>query len=65
MVSLTRMTENKRRNRNRNMGHKRKSRQSTRSTQSYEELFAGYGEPGKPAPTVRKATKPKGSRAES
>jgi hypothetical protein len=33
-----------------NAGRKRKSKQSRHSTPSAVELFAGMGEPGKPAP---------------
>ena len=33
-----------------NAGRKRKNKESRRSTLSESELFAGLGEPGKPAP---------------
>ena len=33
-----------------NAGRKRKTKDSRRSTLTYSELFAGLGEPGKPAP---------------
>jgi hypothetical protein len=50
MASNTRITKAKRRQRLHKMGRKRKNLMSTKSTESYEELFAGLGEPGKPAP---------------
>ena len=50
MASLTKKTRIKRRQRHKNMGRKRKNRQGLRSTLSAEELFAGCGEPGQPAP---------------
>jgi len=50
MASLTKKTRIKRRQRHKNMGRRRKNLQGTRSTPSAEELFAGCGEPGQPAP---------------
>jgi hypothetical protein len=50
MASLTRRLKAKRRNRYSSMGRKRKNRLSQHSTKSYEELFAGFGAPGKSAP---------------
>lgn len=50
MASNTKMTERRRQVRHRNMGKRRKAKQARRSTASYDELFAGCGEPGKPAP---------------
>lgn len=53
MASLTKKTRNKRRRRHRNAGRQRKNRQARRSTPAAEELFAGCGEPGKPAPALQ------------
>jgi hypothetical protein len=50
MASNTMSTWKKRTRRHLNMGRKRKARLATRSTLTSEELFAGFGEPGKPAP---------------
>ncbi len=50
MASNTAASENKRKRNHKNMGRKRKSRLGRRSTVSMTELFAGFGEPGKPAP---------------
>lgn len=49
MASLTRETMNKRRTRDRRQGRKRKNELAKKSTPSYEELFAGMGEPEVPA----------------
>ncbi|MFH1130994.1 MAG: hypothetical protein V1754_06640 [Pseudomonadota bacterium] len=48
MASLSKKTWNKRENRAKKMGRKRKNDQSKRSTVSYNELFAELGEPTKP-----------------
>lgn len=48
MASATKQTWTKRERRHANMGRRRKARESKRSTVSYEELFAGCGEPGQP-----------------
>jgi hypothetical protein len=53
MASSTKKSENKRRRRHRNAGRARKSKQARHSTPSREELFAGFGEPGQPAPAAR------------
>ena len=53
MASNTKSTWNKRDRRHVNMGKKRKAAESKRSTPSYEALFAGFGEPGKPAPAKK------------
>jgi hypothetical protein len=53
MASNTKKSENKRRRRHRNAGRARKNQQGKRSTLSAEELFAGFGEPGQPAPTAQ------------
>ena len=50
MASLTKKTRTKRKRRHKNMGRRRKAKQSVRSTVSDTELFAECGEPGKPAP---------------
>jgi len=50
MASNTKATENKRARAHSNAGRKRKNRLSRKSTPSYQELFAGLGEPGQPAP---------------
>jgi len=50
MASLTKKTKTKRTRRHKNMGRRRKAKQSVASTLSAEELFAACGEPGQPAP---------------
>jgi hypothetical protein len=50
MASNTKKSENRRRRRHRNAGRDRKNKLAVRSTLTDEELFAGFGEPGKPAP---------------
>ena len=50
MASHSKKTEARRARRHKNAGRRRKNVQSTRSTPSDAELFAGCGEPGKPAP---------------
>ena len=50
MASLTKILKNKRARRHKNAGKRRKAIQSKKSTESYVELFAACGEPGKPAP---------------
>lgn len=50
MASNTKMTETRRARRHKNAGKDRKRKQAVKSTQSDAELFAGCGEPGKPAP---------------
>lgn len=50
MASLTKKTKAKRKSRRQRAGRRRKAAQSRRSTQSAAEMFAGFGEPGKPAP---------------
>ena len=50
MASNTKSSENKRKRSHLNMGRKRKNRLGRKSTPSAAELFAGFGEPGKPAP---------------
>lgn len=50
MASETKKTKGKRRRRRNKAGRQRKNKLSLNSTQSNEALFAGCGEPGKPAP---------------
>ncbi|MDB4968443.1 MAG: hypothetical protein JWN44_4132 [Myxococcales bacterium] len=50
MASNTMATWNKRTQKKRNNGRKRKNKESRHSTLSAVELFAGLGEPGQPAP---------------
>ena len=50
MASNTAASENKRKRSHKNMGRRRKNAQGKRSTLSMSELFAGFGEPGQPAP---------------
>ena len=52
MASNTKKTKAKRKRRHKNMGRIRKSIQSRKSTPTADELFAGCGEPGKPAPAA-------------
>ena len=49
MASNTMATWHKRVRAHVNMGRKRKNADARHSTPSYAELFAGLGEPGKPA----------------
>jgi hypothetical protein len=55
MASNSRQTWKKRLRRHSNAGRKRKNKESRHSTPAAAELFAGLGEPGKPAP--KRATK--------
>ncbi len=50
MASNTKISESKRKRRQKNAGHRRKVAMSKHSTKSYDELFAACGEPGQPAP---------------
>jgi len=50
VASNTKKTERRRQIRHRNMGRRRKAKESAASTPSATELFASLGEPGKPAP---------------
>ena len=63
MASNTASSENRRKNRHSNMGRKRKNRDARKSTPSATELFAGLGEPGKPAPGVAAKAAPKAKAA--
>jgi len=49
MASNSRQTWKKRLRRHSNAGRKRKNKEARNSTPSEAELFAGLGEPGKPA----------------
>lgn len=53
MASFTDIVRRKRKRRQKNAGHARKVRMSRESTASYDELFAGCGEPGKKAPAAK------------
>jgi hypothetical protein len=50
MASNTKKTEQKRRQRERKAGRRRKNLEAKKSTLSAAELFAACGEPGEPAP---------------
>jgi hypothetical protein len=50
MASRTAATRVKRKNKHEKAGRRRKNKLARKSTQSKTELFAGLGEPGKPAP---------------
>ena len=52
MASATKKTWNRRERHHANEGRRRKAKQSRHSTLSMEQLFAGCGEPGKPAPKI-------------
>ena len=56
MASFSKITEAKRSRRHKNAGHARKVKLARKSTASYSELFAAFGEPGQAAP---KAAAPK------
>ncbi len=59
MASNTASSENRRARKHKNMGRKRKNAQSKHSTLSMAELFAGFGEPGQPAPAASLAANKK------
>jgi hypothetical protein len=50
MASNTMATWNRRKRKQKNNGRKRKNQDSRHSTPSATDLFAGFGEPGQPAP---------------
>jgi len=50
MASNTMATWHKRTRAHKNLGRKRKNKDARHSTPSERELFAGFGEPGQPAP---------------
>jgi hypothetical protein len=51
MASRTAASSVKRKNKHEKAGRRRKNKFAKKSTLSSTELFAGLGEPGKPAPT--------------
>lgn len=53
MASNTMATWHKRKWTHAKAGRKRKNEEARKSTPSYDELFAGCGEPGKPAAATR------------
>jgi hypothetical protein len=55
MASNTMATWHKRTRAHGNMGRKRKNKEARHSTPSVAELFAGFGEPGQPAPAAATA----------
>ena len=55
MASNTMATWNKRSWKKQKNGRKRKNADARHSTPSAAELFAGLGEPGKPAPAAKKS----------
>lgn len=60
MASFTQITESKRKRRQKNAGRDRKAKQARRSTLSYDELFAGFGEPGQAASAAKQSAKSSG-----
>ena len=50
MASRTAASRVKRKNKHEKAGRRRKNRLAKKSTKSMGELFAAFGEPGKPAP---------------
>ncbi len=59
MASNTMATWNKRKRTHKNIGRKRKNKEARHSTPSAAELFAAFGEPGKPAPKGAATAAPK------
>jgi hypothetical protein len=57
MASNTNASEKRRARRHTNMGRRRKNVNGRKSTKSMAELFAGFGEPGQPAPAASLAQK--------
>ena len=53
MASNTMATWHKRTRAHNNMGRKRKNKEARHSTPSEKDLFAGFGEPGQPAPAAK------------
>ncbi len=53
MASNTSASRVKRKNKHEKAGRRRKNKLARKSTKSTIELFAGLGEPGKPAPAKR------------
>jgi hypothetical protein len=52
MASNTMATWHKRKRTHKNIGRKRKNKEARHSTPSATDLFAGFGEPGQPAPAT-------------
>lgn len=61
MASNTMATWNRRKRKHKNNGRKRKNQEARHSTPSAADMFAGFGEPGKPAPAG--AAKPAAKKA--
>ena len=59
MASNTMASWHKRTRKHKNAGRKRKNAEARHSTLSAVELFAGMGEPGKPAPKAAKTASAK------
>ena len=59
MASNTMASWHKRKRAHKNMGRARKNAEARHSTLSAAELFAGLGEPGKPAPASKKSASAK------
>lgn len=57
MASNTAASESRRKRSHKNMGRRRKNTTGRKSTLSMAELFAGFGEPGQPAPALAAAKK--------
>jgi hypothetical protein len=55
VASNTSISENRRKNKHKAMGRRRKNATARKSTKSAAELFASLGEPGSPAPAAPKA----------
>ncbi len=53
MASNTKATSVKRKNKHEKAGRRRKNALAKKSTSSRVELFAAFGEPGKPAPKAK------------
>ena len=53
MASLTQILMRRRRMRIRKAGRTRKTQLSRKSTLGYDELFAGFGDPGQPVPAAQ------------
>lgn len=56
MASNTASSEWRRERNHQKLGQRRKKREGKKSTLSNVELFAGFGEPGQPAPKAAPAT---------
>lgn len=65
MASFSEISKTKRARRQKNAGKARKARMGRRSTISYDELFDGFGEPGKPVDAKSGKTASAGAQAKS